>query len=102
HWGPCERLRRAARLSEEAEAPRIRAQLRSDRGNHRRGAAARGAARIVVGDVAQPAGENAAARGLPRRRLYRDPAGRRKECAVQEDKVEGAERGALTPSLSAK
>src|SRR3984885_1875409 len=87
HWGPRERLRRAARLSEEAEAPRIRAQLRPDRGDHRCGVAARRATRIVVGDVAQPAGEDAAARGLPRRRLHRDPAGRWKERAVQKGEV---------------
>src|ERR1700682_558283 len=69
-----ERLRRAARLSEKKEAPRIRAELRSDRGDHRRGAAARGPPGVVVGDVAQPAGEDAAARGLPRRRLHRHQA----------------------------
>src|SRR5882672_7843342 len=41
----------------------------------------------MVGDVAQPAGKDAAARGLSRRRLYRDPARRREECAVQADEV---------------
>src|SRR6202035_1282060 len=82
-----ERLRRAARSSEEAEAARIRAQLRTDRGDHRRGAAAGGASGVVVGDLAQPAGKDAAARGLPRRRLHRDKAGGRQERAVQEDEV---------------
>src|SRR5450756_2040200 len=73
----CEQLRRAARLSEKAEAARIRAELRADRGDHRRRAAARGASGVVVGDAAQPAGKDAAARGLPCRRLYRDTAGGR-------------------------
>src|SRR5712664_3166341 len=41
----------------------------------------------MVGDVAQPAGKDAAARGLSRRRLYRDPARRWEECAVQKDEV---------------
>src|SRR5882762_5621989 len=82
-----ERLRCAARLSEKTETPGIRAELRADRGDHRRGAAARGASRVMVGDVAQPAGKDAAARGLPRRRLHRDPARRRQECAVQADEV---------------
>src|SRR5450756_312780 len=83
----CEQLRRAARLSEKAEAARIRAELRADRGDHRRGAAARGASGVVVGDASQPAGKDAAARGLPRRRLYRHAAGGWEECAVQEDEV---------------
>src|ERR1700681_958809 len=82
-----ERLRRAARLSEKTEAPRIRAELRSDRGDHRRGAAARGPPGVVVGDVAQPAGEDAAARGLPRRRLHRDTAGGWQEGAGSADEV---------------
>src|SRR6202158_2397211 len=82
-----ERLRRAARLSEKTEAPRMRAELRSDRGDHRRGAAARGPPGVVVGDVAQPAGEDAAARGLPRRRLHRHQARGRQEGAVQADEV---------------
>src|SRR6478735_10392819 len=59
-----ERLQPAARLSEKADACRIRAELRADRRDHRRGAAARGAPRLVVGDAAQPAGEDAAARGV--------------------------------------
>src|ERR1700716_199071 len=79
-----ERLRYAARLSEKTETPGIRAELRADRGNHRRGAAARGAPRVVVGNLAQPAGEDAAARGLPRRRLHRDEAGGWEECEIQE------------------
>src|ERR1700761_7071945 len=48
-----ERLRRAARLSEEADFARIRPQLRSDRGSDRGGAAARRPAGVVVGDAAQ-------------------------------------------------
>src|SRR5450432_2827814 len=83
----CERLRRTARLSEKAEAARIRAELRADRGDHRRGAAARGAPGVVVGDAAQPAGKDAAARGLPCRRLYRHAAGGREKRAVQADEV---------------
>src|SRR6266702_8974787 len=75
----CERLRPAAGLSEEAEASRIRAELRSHRGDHRRRAAAGGAPGLVVGDRAQPAGEDAAARSLPRRWLHRDKAGRRQK-----------------------
>src|SRR6266851_6895326 len=48
----------------------------------------------MVGDVAQPARKDAAARGLSRRRLYRDPARRRQECAVQADEVRrGAPHG---------
>src|ERR1700704_1208299 len=82
-----ERLRYAARLSEKTETPGIRAELRADRGDHRRITAARGAPRVVVGDVAQPAGEDAAARGLPRRGLHRDPARGWEERAVQEDEV---------------
>ena len=35
--------------------------------------------------LAQPAGKDAAARGLPRGRLHRDPAGGRQERAVQEN-----------------
>src|SRR5205823_10542046 len=80
-----ERLRPAAGLSEEAETSRIRAELRTDRGDHRRGATARRAARIMVGDAAQPAGEDAAARGLPRSRLHRDKAGGWEEREVQEN-----------------
>ena len=49
--------------------------------------AARVASRVVVGDAAQSAGEDAAARGLPRRRLHRDQARRRQERAVQADEV---------------
>src|ERR1700704_4520977 len=81
----CERLRRTARLSQEADAPRIRAELRANRGNHRRSAAARGTPRLMVGNAAQPAREDAATRGLPRRRLYRDKARGRQERAVQAD-----------------
>src|SRR5450755_454857 len=89
----CERLRRAARISEEAEAARIRAELRADRGDHRRRAAARGASGVVVGDAAQPAGKDAAARGVSCRRLHRDAAGGRQKRAVQKDEVadEGAQ-----------
>src|SRR6266852_3198772 len=82
-----ERLRPAARLSEAADAARIRAELRQDRGNHRCVAAARGAPRVMVGDLAQPAGKDAATRGLSRRRLYRDPARRRERRAVQANEV---------------
>ena len=52
---------------------------------------ARVASGIVVGNRAQPAGEDAATRGLPGRRLHRDAAGRRQEREVQED--EGGEIG---------
>src|ERR1700722_20439075 len=82
-----ERLRRAARLSEEADPARIRAGLRRDRGDHRCGAAARSAPRLVVGNAAQPAGEDAAARSLPRRRLHRHKARGWEEGAVQADEV---------------
>src|SRR5258708_6077685 len=82
-----ERLRPAARLSEEEETSPIRAELRADPGDHRHGAAARGAPRVVVGKPAQPAGKDAAARGLPRRRIYRDTAGGWKDGTVQEDEV---------------
>src|ERR1022692_4810125 len=82
-----ERLRRTARLSEKTDAPRIRAELRADRGDHRRGAAARRASRVVVGDIAQSAGKDAAARGLPRRRLHRHTAGGWEKRAVQADEV---------------
>src|ERR1019366_4016546 len=82
-----ERLRPAARLSEKTDAPQIRAGLRADRGDHRRGAAARRASRVVVGDIAQSAGKDAAARGLPRRRLHRHPAGGWEKRAVQADEV---------------
>src|SRR5450432_2643529 len=88
----CERLRRTARLSEKAEAARIRAELRADRGDHRRRAAARGASGVVVGDAAQPAGKDAAARGLPCRRLYRHAAGGWEKRAVQADEVKGEPR----------
>src|SRR2546429_3174418 len=80
-----ERLRPAAGLSEEAESSRIRAELRTDRGDHRRSPAARRAPRILVGDAAQPAGENAAARSLSRSGLHRNAAGGREEREVQED-----------------
>src|SRR5229473_2434243 len=82
-----ERLRCAARLSEAAKTPGVRAELRADRGNYRRGAATRGASGVVVGNASQPAGKDAAARGLPGRRLHRDPAGGWQERAVQEDEV---------------
>src|ERR1700682_494423 len=88
---PSDRLRPAARLSEEAKTSRIRAELRTDRGDHRRRAAARGASRLMVGDPAQPAGEDAPARSLSRRRLHRDKAGGREERAVQAN--EGGEVG---------
>ena len=52
-----------------------------DRGGISLGNPARGV------DAAQPAGEDAAARGLPRRRLHRDATGRREERAVQADEV---------------
>ncbi len=67
--------------------PEFILQLRADRGNHRRRPAARGASGVVVGNAAQPAGEDAAARGLPRRRLHRDPPCRRQERAIQADEV---------------
>src|SRR6266404_3239644 len=82
-----ERLRYAARLSEKAKTPGVRAELRADRGDHRRGAAARGASGVVVGDPAQPAGKDAAARGVPGRWLHRDPAGGWEKCAIQEGEV---------------
>src|SRR5512140_1245607 len=87
-----ERLRRAARLPEAAETARIRAELRTDRGDHRRRPAARGAAGVVVGDAAQPAGKDAPARGVSGRRLHRDPAGGRQERAVQEDAPSSSRR----------
>src|SRR5882757_6082975 len=90
---PCDRLRPAARLSEEAKTSRIRAELRTDRGDHRRCAAARGAPGLVVGNRAQPAGEDAAARSLPRGRLHRDTAGGWQEREVQEDEGEAVARG---------
>src|SRR6187401_1916536 len=80
-----ERLRPAAGLSEGAEARRIRAELRADRGDHRCSPAARRAARVLVGDVAQPAREDAAARSLSRSRLHRNAAGGWDEREVQED-----------------
>src|SRR3977135_838043 len=83
----CERLRRPARLSQKAKASRIRAELRADRGDHRRTAAARGASRVVVGDVAQSPGEDAAARGVPGRRLHRHKTGGWQERAVQAHEV---------------
>src|SRR5205823_8243794 len=58
---------------------------RTDRGDHRRSPAARRAPRILVGDAAQPAGENAAARSLSRSGLHRNAAGGREEREVQED-----------------
>src|ERR1700733_6014943 len=82
-----ERLRRAARLSEEADPARFRAALRRDRGDHRCGAAARSAPRLMGGNAAQPAGEDAATRGLSRRRLHRHKARRRQERAVQAGEV---------------
>src|ERR1700709_1172147 len=87
-----ERLRSAARLFEEADAARIRAELRADRGDHRRGAAARGAPGVVVGNATQSAGKNAAARGVHGRRLHRDPAGGWQDGAVQEDDGQGSSR----------
>src|SRR5258705_7511163 len=86
--GTRERLRPVAGLSEGAEASRIRAELRTDRGDHRRSPAARRAPRIMVGDVAQPAGKGAAARSLSRSRLYRNAAGGWEEREVQEDSRE--------------
>src|SRR4051794_10153157 len=82
-----ERLLSTPRLPESAKTAGIRALLRTDRGDHRRGVAARGAAGVVVGNAAQPAGEDAAARGLPRSRLHRDAAGGRQERAVQAGEV---------------
>src|SRR6266511_4061985 len=82
--GTRERLRSVAGLSEGAEARRIRAELRTDRGDHRCSPAARRAPRIMVGDAAQPAGEDAATRGLSRGRLHRDAAGGWREREVQE------------------
>ena len=43
--------------------------------------------RIMVGDAAQSAGKDTAARGLPRRRLHRHPARGWMERAVQADEV---------------
>src|SRR5438132_12892648 len=83
--GTRERLRSVAGLSEGADARRIRAELRTDRRDHRRSPAARRAPRIMVGDAAQPAGEDAAARGLSGGRLHRDAAGGWQEREVQED-----------------
>src|SRR3954471_13522883 len=84
-----ERLLPFARLPEAPDRAGIHAELRPDRGDHRRRAAARRAAGVVVGDAAQPAGEDAAARGLHRGRLYRDAAGGWPDRAVQADEVEG-------------
>ena len=80
-----ERLRPVAGLSQGAEARRIRAEFRADRGDHRCRPAARRAARILVGDVAQPAREDAATRGLSRSGLHRNATDGREEREVQED-----------------
>src|ERR1700752_2845077 len=82
-----ERLRSPAGLFDEADAARTRPDVRADRANHRRRAAARGAARLMVGAAAQPAGEDAAAGGLPGGRLHRDKAGGREKREVQEDEM---------------
>src|ERR1700751_2569535 len=88
-WGTFarERLRSLARLPDKPEAAGAGAELRTDRGDHRRCAAARGAARLLVGQTAQPAGEDTAARGVPGRRLHRNASGGRQEREVQADEA---------------
>src|SRR5262249_27260874 len=77
-----ERLRRPERVPEEADATRAHAELCRDRGHHRRRIATRRATRLMVGLTSQPAGEDAAARSLPCRRLCRDENAGRQQRAV--------------------
>src|SRR3954465_4971767 len=92
-----ERLLRLSRLSEAANLAGIHAGLRTDRGDHRRGIAARRATGVMVGHDARAGREDAAARGLHRRRLRRDTPGGRQERAVQADEITGTALSTSSP-----